>query len=54
MTIKTNGGQFHSKTVSGLGDVETMDDNSMKLLDDIRTDTVDNFVLGHGDWVSQS
>ncbi len=54
MTIKTNGGQFHSETVAGFGDVETMNETSLQLLNAIRTDTVDNFVLGHADWVSSS
>ncbi len=54
MTIKTNGGQFHSEPVSGLGDVETLNETSLQLLSAVRSDTVDNFVLSHSDWVSAS
>ena len=54
MTIKTNNGQFHSEDLPQFGRVETMDPISLELLNDVRNDAVDNFVLNHSDWVSQS
>jgi anionic cell wall polymer biosynthesis LytR-Cps2A-Psr (LCP) family protein len=54
VTIKTNGGNFHGENVPGFGSVETLDQNSMQLLDAVRADRVDGFVQAHTDWVSQS
>ena len=54
MTIKTNNGQFHAEDIGTFGKVETLDPTSLELMNALRTDTVDNFVLNHSDWVSQS
>ena len=54
MTIKTNGGQFNSKTIPGLGSVEELNPTSLQLLAAVRQDAVDGFVQQHTDWVSQS
>jgi anionic cell wall polymer biosynthesis LytR-Cps2A-Psr (LCP) family protein len=54
MTIKTNGGQFNSKPMGELGDVEVLNDTSIQLLDAVRGDNVDGFVQAHTDWVSVS
>ena len=54
VTVKTNGGQFNSRPVAGLGDVEEMNATSLQLMENIRTDTIDGFVQAHTDWVSQS
>jgi len=54
VTIKTNGGQFHSENIPGLGSVETLDPTSMQLMDAVRNDAVDGFVQNHTDWVSVS
>jgi len=51
MTLKTNGGQFNPE---GPGGAELLNETSVQLLNAIRTDTVDNFLLNHTDWVSQS
>jgi LCP family protein required for cell wall assembly len=54
VTIKTNGGQFHSENVPGFGSVETLDPTSVQLLDAVRADRVEGFVQLHTEWVSQS
>jgi LCP family protein required for cell wall assembly len=54
VTIKTNGGNFHSENLPGYGSVETLDQNSLQLLEYVRLDRVDSFVQSHTDWVSQS
>lgn len=54
ITVKTNGGKFNSQNVSGLGDVEIMDEASLQLMTSIRNDAVDGFIDQHPDWVSQS
>jgi LCP family protein required for cell wall assembly len=53
ITIKTNDGQFNSRTIDGQS-VEVLSDTSRQLLQSVRDDTVDNFVAAHVDWVSQS
>jgi polyisoprenyl-teichoic acid--peptidoglycan teichoic acid transferase len=54
VTIKTNGGQFNSSTVPGLGAVENLNPTSLELLQAVRDDAVETFVATHPDWVSQS
>jgi len=54
LTVKTNGGQFNSRNVPGLGSVEEMTPTSLELMDFIRRDAVDTFIQSHTDWVSQS
>jgi LCP family protein required for cell wall assembly len=54
MTIKTNAGQFQNTYFPGYGEAESLNETSLQLLDAVRTDTVDDFVLNHTDWVSQS
>ncbi len=51
-TIKTNGGQFNSENVAGLGSVEKLNPTSLDLLRAVNKDTVDAFILQHSDWVS--
>jgi LCP family protein required for cell wall assembly len=53
VTIKTNGGAFHSESVGG-NSVETLDATSMLLMQSIAHDRVEGFIVDHVDWVSQS
>jgi LCP family protein required for cell wall assembly len=53
VTIKTNGGNFHSEQV-GVDSVETLDPTSLQLMQAITRDAVDGFIADHADWVSQS
>ncbi len=52
ITIKTNNGTFHRSTVNP--GAEALDDNTIALLDAVRTDTVDQFVLNHQSLVTKS
>jgi LCP family protein required for cell wall assembly len=54
ITIKTNGGQFASTTIPGIGSVETLNPTSLQLLQSVRDDNIGAFVALHPDWVSQS
>jgi polyisoprenyl-teichoic acid--peptidoglycan teichoic acid transferase len=54
VTLKTNDGRFNSRNIPGVGSAEILDDTSMQLLRDFRTDTVDTFIQNHPDWVSGS
>ncbi len=50
-TLKVNNGQFHSETIGGIS-YETLDDQSMQLLQAISTDQVFTFVKQHPEIVS--
>ncbi|HEU0238630.1 MAG TPA: LCP family protein [Micromonosporaceae bacterium] len=52
-TIKINGGTFNTVMV-GKQSTQQMSALSLQLLDDVRTDQVDNFLALHPDWVTQS
>jgi LCP family protein required for cell wall assembly len=49
--IKTNAGNFNTKTINGQS-VEVLSDLSLQLLQDVRDDNVSPFVKAHPDWVS--
>lgn len=53
-TIKTNNGQFVNVDVPGVGSCQSLNSDSLQLLADVKTDTVDSFLSTHTDWVSQS
>jgi hypothetical protein len=53
-TINTNNGHYDTVTVPGIGACEKLTATSLQLLADVRTDTVDQFVAAHPDWVSHS
>jgi anionic cell wall polymer biosynthesis LytR-Cps2A-Psr (LCP) family protein len=53
VTIKTNAGRLNPKTVNGT-DYEVLSPASTQLLQAIRDDTVDQFLVGHQDWISTS
>jgi len=48
--LRTNGGHFNSEQVAGQS-VEVLDEVSWQLLEDVRDDTVSDFVAAHPDWV---
>lgn len=52
-TIKTNSGQYNTTIVPGIGDCENLTDTSLELLQDVKVDTVADFVAGHPDWTAQ-
>jgi LCP family protein required for cell wall assembly len=53
-TIKTNGGQYDTINVPGIGDCEQLTDTSLQLLHAVKNDDVAGFVTQHPDWVTQS
>ena len=54
VTIKTNDGHFNSRSVPGVGSVEILDDTSMRLLQAVRDDNVDAFIMANPTWVTKS
>ena len=52
-TIAINGGTFNTVTV-GTMSTQQMSPLSLQLLDDVRTDQVENFLAVHPDWVTSS
>jgi anionic cell wall polymer biosynthesis LytR-Cps2A-Psr (LCP) family protein len=44
VTLKTNNGTFHSESVPGIGSVETLDDNTRKMLAAAKTDNLATYV----------
>jgi polyisoprenyl-teichoic acid--peptidoglycan teichoic acid transferase len=54
ITLKTNDGNFNSRSIPGIGSVEILNDTTMELLRAAKSDTVDTFVQAHLDWVSVS
>jgi LCP family protein required for cell wall assembly len=51
ITLKTNGGHYNPTPDGG---AEMLDDNTVKLLAAVRTDTVDQFIFDHQDLVAPS
>ncbi|WP_232345110.1 LCP family protein [Actinoplanes awajinensis] len=51
VTIKTNEGELNSDSIPGLGSVEILSDDSMKLLQAMKKDDIDEFLLGHPKFV---
>jgi anionic cell wall polymer biosynthesis LytR-Cps2A-Psr (LCP) family protein len=54
VTIKTNDGQFNSRSISGIGSVEVLSPTTMTLLKAAKNDTVDRFVAANPSWVASS
>jgi len=52
-TIKINDGIYNTVAVGKIS-TQQMSSDSLQLLDDVRTDTVDNFLAVHPDWVTTS
>ncbi|HEY9482344.1 MAG TPA: LCP family protein [Micromonosporaceae bacterium] len=52
-TIKINNGTYNTVKVGKMS-TQQMSADSLQLLDDVRTDTVDNFLAVHPDWVTTS
>jgi len=52
VTIKTNDGQFVHYTGPAPDDRQALNADSMTLLHDVTTDTVENFIASHPDWVA--
>jgi polyisoprenyl-teichoic acid--peptidoglycan teichoic acid transferase len=52
-TIKINNGTYNTKMVGNIS-TQQMSADSIQLLNDVRTDTVDNFLAVHPDWVTTS
>ena len=54
VTIKTNNGQFNSRSVPGIGDVEILSPTSMQLLAAAKADDVGAFIQANPTWVASS
>jgi anionic cell wall polymer biosynthesis LytR-Cps2A-Psr (LCP) family protein len=52
-TIKINNGTYNTVMVGKMS-TQQMSADSLQLLSDVRTDTVDNFLAVHPDWVTTS
>jgi hypothetical protein len=52
LTVKSNNGTFHES--SEQPGAEALDDNTLALLDAVRTNTVETFLASHVDLVSKS
>jgi LCP family protein required for cell wall assembly len=52
VTIKTNDGKYVHYTGQAPDDRQALSPDSMTLLRDVTTDTVDNFIATHPDWVA--
>src|SRR3954451_17270259 len=52
VTIKTNEGRFNPKSIAGIGEVEILSPDSLRLLESARRDTVAEFAAEHPTWVS--
>ena len=52
-TIKINNGTYNTVKVGKMS-TQQMSADSLQLLNDVRTDTVDNFLAVHPDWVTTS
>ncbi|WIM98448.1 LCP family protein [Actinoplanes oblitus] len=52
VTIKTNAGKLNSKTVPGVGSVELLTSDSLQLLQAIKKDSIDSFLLGHPEFIA--
>jgi LCP family protein required for cell wall assembly len=54
VTIKTNDGKYVHYTGPAPDSRQALNADSMQLLHDIQTDTVDTFIANHSDWVANS
>jgi LCP family protein required for cell wall assembly len=52
ITIKTNEGKFNPKSVAGIGEVEILSPDSLRLLESAKDDTVGQFAAENPTWVS--
>jgi polyisoprenyl-teichoic acid--peptidoglycan teichoic acid transferase len=52
VTIKTNEGRFNPKSIPGIGEVEILSPDSLRLLASARDDTVGQFAAANPTWVS--
>ncbi|MFC7277589.1 LCP family protein [Paractinoplanes rhizophilus] len=54
ITIKTNEGKFNPEKVAGIGEVEILSPDSMRLLEAAKDDTVAQFAAEHPTWVASA
>jgi len=54
ITIKTNEGKFNPRSIPGIGEVEILSADSMRLLESAKDDTVAQFAADHPTWVSST
>jgi polyisoprenyl-teichoic acid--peptidoglycan teichoic acid transferase len=54
VTVKTNNGKFNSRSVPGIGSVEVLSPDSVELMRAVGTDTLDQFLVSHPDWVART
>jgi anionic cell wall polymer biosynthesis LytR-Cps2A-Psr (LCP) family protein len=54
ITIKTNEGKFNPRSIPGIGEVEILNDDSMRLLAAAKDDTVAQFAAEHPTWVAST
>ncbi len=54
ITIRTNNGEFNSRSVPGIGSVEILSDASLTLLRAVKNDDVAGFVRSNPSWVAAS
>jgi LCP family protein required for cell wall assembly len=52
-TVKTNGGQYATKSMGGVA-YEVLNDTTMQLFQAVQTDAVDQFLGAHPDWIIDS
>jgi len=52
VTIKTNEGRFNPKSIAGIGEVEILSPDSLRLLASAKNDTVARFAAENPTWVS--
>ncbi|GAA4600683.1 hypothetical protein GCM10023107_54060 [Actinoplanes octamycinicus] len=52
ITIKTNAGKLNSQSVPGVGSVELLTDDSVRLLQAVKKDNIDGFLLGHPEFIA--
>jgi LCP family protein required for cell wall assembly len=54
VTLKTNNGTFHSESVPGIGSVETLDENTKKMLAAAKNDTLATYVVENSSAIAAS
>jgi polyisoprenyl-teichoic acid--peptidoglycan teichoic acid transferase len=54
ITLKTNNGEFNSRSVPGVGSVEILSNTSLAMLKAAKNDTLDTFVTANPTWVTSS
>jgi anionic cell wall polymer biosynthesis LytR-Cps2A-Psr (LCP) family protein len=52
VTIKTNAGRLNSQSVPNVGSVEILSPDTMELIRAVKKDNIDNFLLGHANFVA--